>query len=205
MDGLGPAWATQGAGGEGALAGGQALVPARYVLRGLSCHMPVPVPAVELQSGWLHRVLAVPVREEEAGLGWPGACPRLPPAMPAGAPASTPLMFDHPPHPPCPPPESPSPLVRTLPIPLSHLKLHLLRDAVRDLAWSDPRAPLSSSWRHLQALFWLVDVCPCVPRFSPADPMRARASTCVVWESAWALHPLIGHLLYASPEALWFA
>lgn len=52
-------------------------MPALYVLRGLSCHMPVPVAAVELQRGWLAQVLAAPVREEEAGLGWPGACPDL--------------------------------------------------------------------------------------------------------------------------------
>lgn len=43
--------------------------PAPYVLRGLSCHMPVSVPVVELQmgrGGWLAQTL---ILETEAGAG----------------------------------------------------------------------------------------------------------------------------------------
>lgn len=94
------------AGGEGVLAGGQALVPALGVLLALSCPLPGPVPAIELQRRWL-------AQEEEGGLGPSEAHPDLLP--PAGRfTASTPLIYSV-------LPQSPA-----HPSSLSHLTRHLL-------------------------------------------------------------------------------
>lgn len=144
MAGLGPALATPGAGTlhipdscaqleGGVLAGGQALVPTLYVLRGLSCYMPVPVPGVELQMGcegvtcpgywwllfWRRPGLAMGALFGDGGLCWPGAFPDF-------LPHACRFTCLHACDPAMSTPEFPSPLVRMLPIPLSHLRLRLL-------------------------------------------------------------------------------
>lgn len=107
--------------------------PAPCVLWGLSCHMPVSFPAVELQmgrGGWLAqggagshsgeggRCRPQELFSETEGWSGPGGVPAFS-HVPAGPPASRPLI------PLCSPPELPSPLVLTLVILPGPPGLHL--------------------------------------------------------------------------------
>ena len=176
------------AGGEDVLAGGRAPVPgsALCVLRGLSCNMPVPGPAAELQMGcegvvcpgywWLL------FWRRRQGPAW-----SFSDFLPHACKLTSLHTFD---------PTVSSP---TMPVPSAQGLSHPSKPSHTPpvgrscpLLWPEVRVLPSFPRGTFPALCWLVSVYLCVPGFSPADPVRTgglpSASSRGRLLSAQALH-----------------